>query len=263
MDLRSKKIVILQPMFFPWVGNFEQIRLAELYVHYDDVQLPQGRSFTNRVQIKTPSGTAWLTVPLRRNGKQLIKDVLVDDSQEWRQAHIKTLQHNYGRAPYCREMLDIVRQVYSAKLSHLADINIRGLELISDYFGLRPHFLRSSAFGAMSSSSERLLHIMLQLNGATYITGHGALNYLDYELFEQHSIRVDFMHYEKNPYSQLHGEFTPFVSILDLIANAGAAGRSVISSHAVYWKEFVKTDAFKRGPQSGETQNVWLPPIAT
>ena len=48
-----KKIVISQPMLFPWIGIFEQIKLSDVYVHYDDAQLPQGRSFINRVQIKT------------------------------------------------------------------------------------------------------------------------------------------------------------------------------------------------------------------
>ena len=58
------KVVISQPMFFPWVGFLEQMRLADVYVHYDDVQFSKG-SFTNRVQIKTPEGFIWLTAPLR------------------------------------------------------------------------------------------------------------------------------------------------------------------------------------------------------
>ena len=54
-------------MFFPWVGLFEQIRLANVFVHYDDVQLPQGRSFTTRVQLKAPTGVHWLTMPVKPN----------------------------------------------------------------------------------------------------------------------------------------------------------------------------------------------------
>ena len=56
------RVVISQPMLFPWVGLFEQIRAADVYVHYDDVQFSKG-SFTNRVQIKTARGPRWLTVP--------------------------------------------------------------------------------------------------------------------------------------------------------------------------------------------------------
>ncbi len=46
------------------------------------------------------------------------------------------------------------------------------------------------------------------------------------------------MDYEKIPYPQLHGDFNPFVSILDLVANVGRAGREVIRSHAVDWRSF-------------------------
>ena len=45
-------VVISQPMLFPWVGMFEQVALADVFVHYDDVQFSKG-SFTNRVQLKT------------------------------------------------------------------------------------------------------------------------------------------------------------------------------------------------------------------
>ena len=58
------KVVITQPMFFPWAGLLEQLRMADIIVYYDDVQFSKG-SFTNRVQIKTPFGKKWLTVPLK------------------------------------------------------------------------------------------------------------------------------------------------------------------------------------------------------
>jgi WbqC-like protein len=38
-------VVILQPQFFPWIGYFEQVHRADIFVHFADVQLPQGRSF--------------------------------------------------------------------------------------------------------------------------------------------------------------------------------------------------------------------------
>ena len=58
------RVVISQSMYFPWVGMLEQIRLADVFIHYDDVQFSKG-SFSNRVQVKQPDGTsAWMTIPL-------------------------------------------------------------------------------------------------------------------------------------------------------------------------------------------------------
>ena len=80
-------IVISQPMFFPWVGMFEQIRLADTYVHYSDVPFSKG-SFVNRVQVKTAQGTPWMTVPLKSFSiGQSICDVEIDDQKDWRRKH--------------------------------------------------------------------------------------------------------------------------------------------------------------------------------
>lgn len=232
------KIVISQPMFFPWPGLFEQVRLADVFVHYDDVQFPQGRSFINRVQVKTSQGVQWLTVPVQR-GSRLICDVLTDESQPWREKHLATLQHCYSKAPFFGEMMDLARGIYAFETHRLSEINIAALEAVCSYFDLEARFLKSSEFSTSSSSSQRLLELVLQLRGTVYITGHGARNYLDHELFERQHVSVEYMNYLKHPYPQLHGPFTPFVSILDVIANCGRAGRKLLNSPSVDWKEFL------------------------
>lgn len=234
-----KKVVISQPMFFPWVGLFEQIRLADVFVHYDDVQLPQGRSFMNRVQIKTPTGIKWLSVPIKK-GARLINEAVLDDSQNWRDKHLKTLYHNYAKAPFVRDMLEIVQTVYELKTNRLSELNCFAIEMIANYFGLQPSFLRSSDYRIEGVSTERLLNLMLHLNGTVYITGHGARNYFDHNLFEQHGIHIEYMDYQKILYKQLYGSFTPYVSILDLIANQAKDGCNVIISNTVDWKDFIK-----------------------
>ena len=234
------KIVISQPMFFPWAGLFEQIILADTYVHYNTVQFPTGRSFMNRVQIKTSNGSQWLTVPIKHQGIQSINQVEIDYSQQWKDKHLKTLRQNYSKSQFFMEMLAIVSSIYAKKFRYLSDLNIYSIEYISNYFGIETKFVTSSQYLFSSSSSELLLNITESLNGDVYITGHGAKNYLEHSIFEKKGISVNYMNYEKISYPQLYGEFTPFVSILDLIANLGKEGRTVMLSKTINWKEFVK-----------------------
>ena len=79
---------------------------------------------------------------------------------------------------------------------------------------------------------------MTHFEGDVYVTGHGAKNYLDHEAFERGGVHVEYMDYQRRAYPQLHGEFTPYVSILDLIANMGREGRDLICSGTVSWREF-------------------------
>jgi hypothetical protein len=233
-----KRVVISQPMVFPWVGLFEQVRLANDFVHYDDTALPQGRSFTTRVQIKTAEGPRWLTIPVRRD-RELIKDIAIDNDQNWQRRHLGTLRQAYARAPFVREMLELVEATYSKSFQGLAELNCFAVELVADYFGLKPRFLISSTLKAEGRATEKLVALCRKLQAAVYVTGHGARNYLDHEAFEQAGIAVEYMQYRKKPYPQLHGEFTPYVSILDLVANVGRNGADWLCSGACNWREFV------------------------
>lgn len=237
-----RTVAISQPMFFPWIGLLEQMRLADVWVHYDDVQFSKG-SFTNRVQVKTAQGSHWLTVPVRdlRLG-QPIKDVAVDTGHDWRKKHLATLAQAYAKSPHRDEMLALVDGVYRQSAATISEMAVASSRALHDYFGFeRPaEWLFSSQLDVGGHGSTRVLEIVKRLGGTRYITGHGARDYLEHEVFDQAGVRVEYLDYRKTAYPQQHGEFTPFVSSLDLMANCGRAGREVIASSAVYWKDFLK-----------------------
>ena len=227
-------------MLFPWVGLFEQMRFADVWVHYDDVQLSRS-SFTRRVQIKTSNGPEWLTIPLSGFHRgQSIREVRVAEG-EWRAEHLALLGRAYANAPHASEMLRVANDAYSVALDSLADVTIRSMETIRQYFGLAPQteFVRASELGVGGAGSDRILEFVRRLGGDVYVTGHGAKNYLEHDRFEAAGISVRYLNYALRPYQQLHGAFTPFVSSLDLIANVGEAGAALICSDSVDWRTFL------------------------
>ncbi len=235
------KVVISQPMFFPWVGFFEQIKLCDVYVHYNDVQYSKG-GFTNRVQVKAPEGIKWLTVPLKNlHLGQSIDQVQINNDQNWRRAHLDLLRHCYGSAPYFNEMMSLVEGVYHQPWDLLDDLAQATLLTVCKYFDLfdSKKFFQIKDLNIPGASSERVLKTALSLKADSYITGHGASQYLDHSLFEKKSIQVEYMEYKKTSYPQLYGEFTPFVSILDLISHVGKEGQNWLHSRTINWKDFV------------------------
>lgn len=239
-DLTGRTVVISQSMYFPWVGLLEQVRLADVFVHYDDVQFTRG--FYNRVQIKTAHGIRWLTVPTRdRHRGQRIDEVRIDERDDWRAAHRTQLLAAYRRAPFLDDMLGVVDAVFAQPAASLADVSRQSILALAAYFGLDrdTRFLRSDEMAVPGSSSQRLHDLTAALGGTVYLTGHGARNYLDHDLFERSGIEVRYMEYARIPYPQLHGAFTPYVTGLDLIANCGREGAEVIRSGSVNWKDFI------------------------
>ena len=237
-------IVISQPMLFPWVGMFEQIRLGDVYVHYSDVPFSKG-SFVNRVQVKTAQGVAWMTVPLSKQKLgQPICEVRINYQKDWRYKHHELLRQAYAPAPYRDDMLQIVDSVYSDSHETLDELSKASIAAVCRYLGLEEsrRFLDIRELEVGGSGSRRVLDTVLMLVGDTYITGHGAKDYLDHESFEAANVRVNYIDYRKTPYPQLHGDFTPYVSILDLIANTGSASGDYMNSGTIYWREFLQDE---------------------
>jgi len=234
------RVVISQSMYFPWAGLLEQIRLADVFVHYDDVQFARG--FMNRVQIKTTKGSQWITVPTRKHPRETTIDhVCVDDSLDWRARHRNLLLNNYHGARYMQDMLTLFDWTVGAPASLLVEVTRRSIRALVSYFGIGNgcEFLCSSSIPTAGRSTQRLLGICKYLNADTYITGLGALNYLDHEMFERNQIEVRYMSYEKAAYPQLHGPFCPYVSGLDLVANCGTSVVHAIRSTSVPWRQIV------------------------
>jgi len=235
------KVVITQSMLFPWVGLLEQIHLADVLVHYDDVQFSKG-SFTNRVQVKTPKGVEWMTVPLRdlKLG-MVIDEVKTAPSELWWGKHMALLDRSFEGAPYAEDALMIAREVYEVDHPSIGHLARASMLLLGEYFGLlnNKRLMDVRELCIDGSGSQRVLNIVRAVGGTVYLTGHGARNYLDHEAFEQAGIQVQYMQYESHPYSQRWGEFTPFVTALDLVASHGRDGQRFLSSSGVAWRKFL------------------------
>lgn len=236
------RVAASQSMFFPWVGLLEQVQLADVFAHADNLQFSK-RSFTNRVQIKTPHGVRWMTVPLKGlTVGQSIEEVQIHPANQWEPQHIALLELSFRGAPYARDVLALVREVYAESHQNIGSLARASLLSVCDYFGLSAgtRFVDLKDLMVEGRASDRALAIVKKLGGDEYITGHGGLNYLHHEAFEDAGVRVSYMNYECAPYPQMHGAFTPYVSSLDLIANCGKDGRAYIKSGTLPWRELLK-----------------------
>lgn len=239
--MTKRRVVISQSMYFPWVGMLEQIRLADMLIHYDDVQFSKG-SFSNRVQLKGPTGTSWMTVPLQDHHLgQTIDEVQIKPIGTWRDRHLAMLEQGFEGAPYAADALELAAGVIDGNHDTLAGLARDSMLALCSYFDLdrTTRFVDAGDFGIGGSGSVRVLELVKAVGCNDYITGHGAKNYLDHGMFEAEGISVSYMDYQCTPYPQSHGAFTPYVSGLDLVAHCGRGGLTKIASQTRDWKEFV------------------------
>jgi hypothetical protein len=114
------------------------------------------------------------------------------------------------------------------------------MQALIDYLGLanQVSFYKSSELDISGGSTQRVLDLCIHLEANSYLTGHGARGYLEHELFESHDIAVNYINYGLTEYPQHHGEFTPYVSALDLVANCGKDSAKYIVGAIIPWRKF-------------------------
>ena len=86
----NRIVSIHQPNYLPWLGYFRKVAVSDIFIFFDNVQMPGGKSFVSRNRIKTKNGLQWLSVPVYGKGKLPISSVLLADNK-WKRKHLKTL----------------------------------------------------------------------------------------------------------------------------------------------------------------------------
>jgi WbqC-like protein family len=216
------RLVCQQPNYLPWLGYFEQIARADVFVLLDHVQwIRQGRQ--HRTRLPAPRGAQdpfWLTVPVHGSGHRQIplREIAVDNAQNWPRRHWETVRAIYGKAPFFRTQLEpLLRPFYETAGRHrfLSDLCLASVSLFWEPFGLRTSLDFSSELAPSGQKSEMLLGLCRHFGADEYYSALGSSRYLDPVLFREAGVRVRFQHFR-------HSALDPLrpcdYSVLDWVA---------------------------------------------
>jgi len=224
-------IGILQPGYLPWLGFFEQLARSEVFVILDDVQYDK-HGWRNRNRIKTANGVQWLTVPVLLNFSQkpLIYEVKIDNKINWRKKHLETLKQSYAKAPFYRDYIELFQEAYSRPWEYLVDLDMHFIEILAARLGLDDiKIVRSSNLGVGVGRIDRLVEICQAFQADIFYEGASGRNYIDQERFARAGIEVEYQDYRHPGYRQLHGDFIPNLSVVDLLFNHGPESLSILT----------------------------------
>ncbi len=207
-----------QPNYLPWIGFFDKIKRSDLFIVEDNLQYVK-REFQNRNQIKTPTEVRWLTVPVECEYQAPINKVQVSKKGEpdWANRHWLSLKYNYSKAPYWKKYCNFFEDAYSREWEYLIDLNLHLIKGIMDFLNIKTPLVMASSLNVSGKNSELVLSQCKKLNADTYLSGNGARQYLNVQIFENEKIKVVFQDFKHPTYPQLYGEFVPNLSIVDYL----------------------------------------------
>ena len=211
------KVAIMQPYFFPYIGYFSLIKVVDLFIFYDDVNYIKG-GWVNRNRILINSEAKYLTLNVK-NGSQnkLINEIEFDDN---RQKLLKTIEQNYKKAPYFKQVWPLLETNLKLKTTSLADIAINSVRSVTNYLGMQTKFEISSVSYPETKGlerSERLKQICRKTHADTYINAIGGIDLYDKNDFLKNHINLQFLKPQLLQYKQYKETFIPGLSIIDVL----------------------------------------------
>lgn len=215
------RLAIHQPQYFPWFRYIQKILCADVFVYLDTVQFSKN-GVQNRNMIKGPQGGQWLTVPVRQKlGQQIAETEIAETS--FGAKHWKSICLNYAKAPgFLRFGEELEALLLHRSYSHLSELAIATTEWMLEKLMSKTKRVKASEMGLNGEKNSRLVaEICRRLDAGTYLTGTGALNYMNPEDFKTICCDVIVQSYKDFQYQQMFGKagFVPDLSTLDLILN--------------------------------------------
>ncbi len=234
-----KVVAIHQPEYLPWLGFFKKMMNVELFVFLDDVQFRK-KGWQNRNRIRINDGTTLLSIPVHTHSYPKINEVTIDNEKKWSIRHKKSILYNYARAPYFDEIKDFIESIFEKKFQYLVDLNTEIIKFIMNELEIKSKIVFSSELEISKKGSDRVIDICKAVGADHYITGtFWAESNLRVEEFKKSNIDIEFQKFQHPIYKQIHGEFIPEMSIIDLLFNEGRKEakkilqNSISSSHIV------------------------------
>ena len=198
--------ILLHPSYFPSIPTMAVI--AQHSVIWETWDNYQKQTYRNRCYICTDQGRLMLNIPIKHvggtQGRQLYRDVQLDNSYPWQRNHWRTLETAYRASPFFEFFEEDLAPLFAREHRFLLDFNLATIEMVCSCIDII----------FPKDRTERY-----ELKPADLKDGRFLVN------------AKEFIKVEQKPYSQVFMERHGFIenlSILDLLFNEGPAARSYL-----------------------------------
>ncbi len=174
--------------YLPWSTFFKKAAGSETIIFLDNVPMPTGRSYLTRCKVVEAARKRFLSVPISRSNlrSQLRKDVRLSSDVLWKRKHRETLRHIYGKSRNWHSFIEPLLDIIDLEWEYLFDMNIALIERVFRLTAIPTQIIRASSLAISESDrNARLIAIGRALGKTRYITGSGALGYLDEHRFQE------------------------------------------------------------------------------
>ena len=229
------RVAIHQPQYWPWPPYLHKVLSADVFVFLDTVQYSKN-GLQNRNQIKTAQGSSWLTVPVRASLSASIRETRISNEKALAR-HWKTIAQNYSKTPGFKRWGDEIKSLLEWPYETIGQVSMATVKWMMAKLGFNKKMIPAGQVCESAVSGSQLVaEICRTVGGDEYLTGTGALAYMNQDHFRSINCRVRVQEWNSPTYPQAHPKagFIPDLSALDLLLNNPDTAGEIIREAGVW-----------------------------
>lgn len=216
--MQDKKIAIMQPYLFPYIGYFQLINAVDIYVFYDDVQWIKG-GWINRHSLLQMENSKIATLPVEKHGLCSINQVFFTSNNKYKQEYLNKIINAYKKAPYYKDIYPLIEEVINYEDRNVAHLIAFSIKQLNNLLGINTKCIFSSSidYNHQLSAQDKIIDITKKLGGNIYINNINGQHLYNKEDFIKAGLTLQFLEKEIEAYTQFKNEFVPYLSIIDVL----------------------------------------------
>jgi hypothetical protein len=233
------KMAIMQPYFFPYIGQFNLIHAVDRFILCDDVPYIRHGWINRNRMLKFGEGVQYITAPVVKCRQHTaISDVRIVVGRKWKEDIARQIGHYRKMAPYYTVVSTFLADCLRGDETVLAKLNAHCMQAVCDYIGLSFSIELSSGLGldyaGVTGAQDWALTICQQLGATEYYNPPGGMELYNKASFDDKGLGLRFVKPILKPYDQGRPSFEQGLSILDIMMfNAPSAIRGMLNEYEI------------------------------
>jgi hypothetical protein len=215
-----KKIAIMQPYLFPYIGYFQLIKSVDEFIIYDNIQYTK-KGWINRNRILVNGKDQLITATIKKDSDYLdISERKLSES--WgsdRNKILNIIKNEYRRSSNFEETYSIIESCLLNDKNNLFEFIYESIKIINRYLDIETPIVVSSSINIDHSlkSKDKVISITKSRGGDIYVNPIGGMELYKKEDFKKNGIQLNFIKSNPIEYRQFDNEFIPWLSIIDVM----------------------------------------------
>jgi hypothetical protein len=216
----ARTIAMMQPYIFPYLGYFQLIAAADVFVLGDDLQYIRS-GWVNRNRILSNGEAKLITFPLKKDRFELpiMQREFCESFSEEADRLINLITQNYRKAPCFAQVMPLVERLIRFPQQNLALYAEHSIRELCAYLHIVTPILRGSdlMLRSCTDKQDRVIKIAHTFAATTFLNPIGGAELYDRDHFARSGLLVHFFKMDEVVYRQLSGPFVPNLSIIDVL----------------------------------------------